>query len=139
MKTFLKIVLAFLIGIALSACREVDERPPIPPEPPVDEEIEYEEPDADVEIDAQNEIIDALEVDPHWNQALQDGVDAVFERVLDTCMEIENGEMIQDVILDMMNDGVPVLSAEHMVETSIFIVCPEFESNYEAYILSRSE
>jgi len=139
MKTFLKILLAFIVGIALSACR-VTEDPPQEPEPlPPEEYEELEDVDIeDVDIDHQHEIIDSLEIDPYWNTALQEDLNTVFEKVLDTCAEIEDGVDVQDVILDMMNEDIPLLSAEHMVETSVFIVCPEFESDYEAYILSRS-
>lgn len=141
MSTLLKVIAMFVAGILFSACRTS-----IPPEEEKlpdddnqqDEQFEEDLPDEIEErIDQELEIIDALEIDPYWNTELQEDLDSVFNIVLDVCKELEADTSISDAILDLMNAGVPNLSAEHMLEVAVFIVCPEFEEDYEEYLLSK--
>lgn len=161
MSNLTKLLFAFLVGIALSACRVTPpepEEPPVPPQPPVDEdtddgeEPETPEPPVDdesddpeppvvddeeeAEIDQELETIDSLEIDPYWGTMLEVDMESVLERIVGTCIVLDE-ESVTDIVLDMMNEGVPQLSAEHMVETAVFIVCPEYIPDYESYILQQ--
>lgn len=162
MSNLAKLLFAFLAGILLSACRATPpepEEPPVPPQPPVDEDTdtdtdtdeeepeppvdEEEEPEPPVvddeeeaEIDQELETIDSLEIDPYWGTMLEVDTESVLERLVTTCIVLDENS-VTDIVLDMMNDGIPQLSAEHMVETAVFIVCPEYIPDYESYILQQ--
>lgn len=164
MSNLVKLLTAFLVGIALSACRTTPpepEEPPVPPQPPTDEdtdtEDEQEEPDVpeppvdeeeepeppveddvdpEEELNQELETIDALEIDPYWGPMLETDLESVLERLIVTCVILDE-ESVTNIVLDMMNEDVPQLSAEHMVETAVFIVCPEYIPDYEAYLLNQ--
>lgn len=134
MKTLIKIIAALFMGILFSACRvEIPPEQPEEPEPEEDTEEEEATPDEEMEdIETELEIIDSLEIDPFWNEALQEDAGAVLDRVLDVCvvLDIEN---MSDVVLDLINEDIPLLSVAHLLETAIFIVCPEFENDYQKW------
>lgn len=144
MTTLLKIVAALLMGFLFSACRVNVDNPPEPePEEEEEEEATPEEekddatPEEKEELDHELEVIDSLEIDPYWHQRLQDDAGDVLDTVLEVCVALES-ESVSDVVLDLTNEGAPRLSAIHMTETAVFIICPEFEEDYEMWFRQSS-
>lgn len=137
MKKFLRVTAAFMLGMLFAACEDyAEEQPSIEDEElPSDEEGEEDLPDTVVYDDEHT--LEALQIDPFWRERIEEYPEDVLHIVLTTCIALEN-EYVSDVILDLMNrHDASEISAQHLVEVSVFTVCPEYESNYEAYLEAK--
>jgi len=86
----------------------------------------------------EGEFVETMAFDPYWEDQAINQPEHMIHIGEGVCARIGSGDTINLVVDDIKEQTSNLESAEHLVESAIFTLCPEYIDNFEVYLESNS-
>jgi len=120
---FLALIALLLGGCTPEGSEDHTEEPMAPAE-----DLEQEE----------EEFLETMAFDPYWERQVKHRPSETVREGRDVCNKLSDGDTILTIVEEVRREIADLVSAEHLVEAAVFTFCPEYISNFEAYLESNS-